>query len=152
MLEHYCGASPYATHGERGGSGAEADSGIADVLLGWSDFYEDGRPRDYYVRQLWNGNRGSIDIDNLNASGLSDLSRMVRMVVGARPRPHRRSKRSPITWVAPTKFGQAIASFAVSYAEQNDEDYAAQKAPSNPAASLAEPLSGQPNGLSVGGV
>lgn len=60
----------------------------ADVLLGCSSFMaEDGRPRDYYVRQLWNG-KGSIDTD---------------------------------------EFDQAIASFAVSYAEQNDEDYAVFK-------------------------
>ena len=68
------------------------------------------------------------------------------MVVGARltPAPAIRL-RSPITG-GTDEFDQTIASFAVSYAEQNDEDYAVFKSSSNPATSLAEPLNGQPNG------
>ena len=109
------------------------------------------RPRDYYVRQLWNG-KGSIDIDNLNASGLSDLSRMCAWSLA-----HAHARTGDSIAIAnymggTDEFDQAIASFAVSYAEQNDEDYAVFKSSSNPATSLAEPLSGQPIGLSVGGV
>ena len=95
----------------------------ADVLLGWSSFMaEDGRPRDYYVRQLWNG-KGSIDIDNLNASGLSDLSRMCAWSLA-----HAHARTGDSIAIAnymggTDEFDQAIASFAVSYAEQNDEDY-----------------------------
>lgn len=48
------------------------------------------------------------------------------------------------------EFDQAIASFAVSYAEQNDEDYAVFKELLKSATSRAEPLSGQPSGLPVG--
>lgn len=123
VLEHYCGASPYATHGERVVQGQKLIQNTADVLLGWSSFMaEDGRPRDYYVRQLWNG-KGSIDIDNLNASGLSDLSRMCAWSLA-----HAHARTGDSIAIAnymggTDEFDQAIASFAVSYAEQNDEDY-----------------------------
>ena len=124
VLEHYCGASPYATHGERVVQGQKLIQNTADVLLGWSSFMaEDGRKRDYYVRQLWNG-KGSIDIDNLNASGLSDLSRMCAWSLA-----HAHARTGDSIAIAnymggTDEFDQSIASFAVSYAEQNDEDYA----------------------------
>ena len=76
VFERFVGRSPYATHGERVVQGQKLIQSTADVLLGWASFVaEDGRPRDYYVRQFWNG-KGSIDIDHLNALGLSDLGRM----------------------------------------------------------------------------
>ena len=109
------------------GQGQKLIQNTADVLLGWSSFMaEDGRPRDYYVRQLWNG-KGSIDIDNLNASGLSDLSRMCAWSLA-----HAHARTGDSIAIAnymggTDEFDQAIASFAVSYAEQNDEDYAVFK-------------------------
>lgn len=127
VLEHYCGASPYATHGERVVQGQKLIQSTADVLLGWSSFRaEDGRPRDYYVRQLWNG-KGSIDIDHLNDLGLSDLSRMCAWCLA-----HAHARTGDSIAIAnylggSDEFDQAIASFAVSYAEQNDEDYAVFK-------------------------
>lgn len=152
VLEHYCGASPYATHGERVVQGQKLIQNTADVLLGWSSFMaEDGRPRDYYVRQLWNG-KGSIDIDNLNASGLSDLSRMCAWSLA-----HAHARTGDSIAIAnymggTDEFDQAIASFAVSYADRMMKTTPSSKSSSNPATSLAEPLSGQPIGLSVGGV
>ena len=91
---------------------------------------EDGRPRDYYVRQLWNG-KGSIDIDNLNASGLSDPSRMCAWsLANAHARTGDSIAIANYMGGKFDEFDQAIASFAVSYAEQNDEDYGRlQKAP-----------------------
>ncbi|MBT1172868.1 DUF2252 domain-containing protein [Bifidobacterium sp. MA2] len=127
VLEHYCGASPYATHGERVVQGQKLIQSTADVLLGWTSFMaEDGKKRDYYVRQLWNG-KGSIDIDNLNATALSDLSRMCAWCLA-----HAHARTGDSIAIAnylggSDDFDKAIASFAVSYAEQNDEDYAVFK-------------------------
>ena len=127
VLEHYCGAPPYATHGERVVQGQKLIQSTADVLLGWTSFLaEDGRKRDYYVRQLWNG-KGSIDIDNLNATALSDLSRMCAWCLA-----HAHARTGDSIAIAnylggSDDFDRAIASFAVSYAEQNDEDYAVFK-------------------------
>lgn len=71
--------------------------------------------------------KGSIDIDNLNASGLSDLSRMCAWSLA-----HAHARTGDSIAIAnymggTDEFDQAIASFAVSYAEQNDEDYAVFK-------------------------
>ena len=123
---HYCGASPYATHGERVVKGQKLIQNTADDAVGLVELYgRDGRPRDYYVRQLWNG-KGSIDIDNLNASGLS-LSHHVRMG-RCDPRPHRRFDCDRQIHSAKSESDCAHAiSFMVSQAEQNDEDYAVFK-------------------------
>lgn len=124
VLEHYCGASPYPTHGERVVQGQKLIQNTADVLLGWSSFMaEDGRKRDYYVRQLWNG-KGSIDIDSLNAADLIDLARMCAWSLA-----HAHARTGDSIAIAnymggTDEFDQALASFSVSYAEQNDEDYA----------------------------
>ena len=65
LLAKYVGHSPYSTHGERVIQGQKLVQSTADILLGWSRFVaNDGLPRDYYVRQLWNG-KGSIDLDTL---------------------------------------------------------------------------------------
>ena len=123
VLERFCGASPYATHGERVVQGQKLIQSTADVMLGWSSFIaEDGRPRDYYVRQLWNG-KGSIDIDHLNDLALSDLGRMCAWCLA-----HAHARTGDSTAIAnylggSDEFDQAIASFAVSYADQTEEDY-----------------------------
>lgn len=73
VLAKYVGHSPYSTHGERVIQGQKLVQSTADILLGWSRFVaNDGLPRDYYVRQLWNG-KGSIDLDTLHADSLSNL-------------------------------------------------------------------------------
>ena len=63
VFERFVGRSPYATHGERVVQGQKLIQSTADVLLGWASFVaEDGRPRDYYVRQFWNGKARSTSI------------------------------------------------------------------------------------------
>lgn len=124
VLERFVGYSPYATHGERVVQGQKLIQSTADVLLGWANFNAgDGERRDYYVRQLWNG-KGSIDIDHLNEFTLSDLSRMCARCLA---HAHARTGDSIAisSYLGRTdEFDRAIASFADSYADQNDEDYA----------------------------
>ena len=123
VLERFCGTSPYATHGERVVQGQKLIQSTADVMLGWSSFIaDDGRPRDYYVRQLWNG-KGSIDIDHLNDLALSDLGRMCAWCLA-----HAHARTGDSTAIAnylggTSEFDEAVASFAVSYADQTEEDY-----------------------------
>ena len=124
VLERFVGHSPYATHGERVVQGQKLIQSTADVLLGWASFTaEDGRQRDYYVRQFWNG-KGSIDIDRLNDLSLSDLGRMCAWCLA-----HAHARTGDSVAIAnymggTDAFEEALASFAVSYADQNDEDYA----------------------------
>lgn len=124
VLERFVGHSPYATHGERVVQGQKLIQSTADVLLGWAKFNEgNAERRDYYVRQLWNG-KGSIDIDHLNEFTLSDLSRMCARCLA---HAHARTGDSIAisSYLGRTdEFDRAITSFADSYADQNDEDYA----------------------------
>lgn len=123
VLEHYCGASPYATHGERVVQGQKLIQSTADVLLGWASFRTgDGTTRDYYVRQLWNG-KGSIDLDDLDYLGLCDLSRLC-----ARCLAHAHARTGDAIAIAAyigasDAFDEALADFAASYADQNEADY-----------------------------
>lgn len=127
VLERFVGRSPYATHGERVVQGQKLIQSTADVLLGWSSFLaEDGKPRDYYVRQFWNG-KGSIDIEHLNDLALNDLGRLcARCLAHAHARTGDRV--AIASYVGDTEeFDEAIASFAAAYADQNDADYAVFK-------------------------
>ena len=74
------------------------------------------------MRQFWNG-KGSIDIDHLNALGLSDLGRMCAWCLA-----HAHARTGDSVAIAnylggTDEFDQAIAAFAQAYAEQNEEDY-----------------------------
>ena len=78
--------------------------------------------RDYYVRQLWDG-KGSIDIDHLNAAGLSDLARMCAWCLA-----HAHARTGDSVAIAnylggTDEFDDAVAAFADSYADQNELDY-----------------------------
>lgn len=123
VLERFVGRSPYPSHGERVVQGQKLIQTTADILLGWTRFTaNDGDPRDYYVRQLWNG-KGSIDIDHLGANALSDLGRMCAWCLA---HAHARSGDSVAiaNYLGGTDtFDVAMMSFADSYADQNEEDY-----------------------------
>ena len=124
VLERFVGRSPYATHGERVVQGQKLIQSSADILLGWSSFTaQDGSARDYYVRQFWNG-KGSIDIDGFNDLALNDMGRLcARCLAHAHARTGDRVAIAAYLGEDPT-FDEALASFAVSYADQNEADYA----------------------------
>ena len=123
VLERFVGRSPYATHGERVVQGQKLIQSTSDVLLGWANFTGvDGLTRDYYVRQLWDG-KGSIDIDHLGATGLSDLGRMCAWCLA---HAHARTGDSMAiaNYLGGTdEFDDAVANFAASYADQNELDF-----------------------------
>ena len=123
VLERFVGHSPYTTHGERVVQGQKLIQSTSDVLLGWANYTgADGQTRDYYVRQLWDG-KGSIDIDHLNATGLSDLARMCAWCLA-----HAHARTGDSVAIAnylggTDEFDDAVATFANTYADQNDIDY-----------------------------
>ena len=61
VLEPFLGKGKYASHGQRVVEGQRLMQSASDILLGWirADGL-DGVPRDYYVRQLWDG-KGSAE-------------------------------------------------------------------------------------------
>ena len=85
----------------------------------------DGKPRDFYVRQLWDS-KGSAEVERMDARALRRLRRDLRLDAGPRPRPLRRPRRDRrLPRATATAFDRAIADFAEAYADQNERDYAA---------------------------
>ena len=124
VLERYCGKSKYSQHGQRVVEGQRAIQSASDMFLGWCRLLdEDGRPKDFYVRQLWDG-KGSIDLTAIDEERLVMLSKICGWTLA---HAHARTgDRFEIAgYLGEEKdFDKAIAKFAVAYADQNEADYA----------------------------
>ena len=125
VLERFVGKSTYASCGERVVAGQHLMQASSDIFLGWvrSDGV-DGVRRDFYVRQLkdW---KGSVDPDRMIPDSTVAYARVCGWTLA---RAHARSgDRIAIAAYLGTSpaFDRAIASFAESYAEQNQRDYEA---------------------------
>ena len=79
------GQEQHANHGQRVVEGQRLTQSASDIFLGWirSDGL-DGVPRDYYIRQLWDG-KGSAIIEAMKPSGLAAYARPLRLDAGTRP-------------------------------------------------------------------
>jgi uncharacterized protein (DUF2252 family) len=125
VLEPYAGACVYENQGERVVQGQWLMQAASDVLLGWLPAVGlvDGRDRDFYVRQLWDGKR-SIDVEILIPQGFVEYGQACGWTLA---RAHARSgDRIAIAAYLGKgdRFDEAIADFSVSYADQNERDYA----------------------------
>ncbi len=126
VLERFVGSAGFDNAGQRVVAGQRLMQSASDIFLGWQQVVSpvDGRPRDYYVRQLrdW---KGSADVDDIDAGRLFMYGRMCAWTLA---KAHARSG-DPIAIAAYVGTGdvldRAIADFAHAYAEQNDLDYAA---------------------------
>jgi len=124
VLSRFVGASKYANDGQRVVAGQRLMQATSDIFLGWQRVAEgvDGRPHDYYVRQLrdW---KFSVDIAAMIPRGM----RMYGAVCGwTLARAHARSgDRIAIASYLGSGdvFDKAIAQFAVAYADQNEKDH-----------------------------
>lgn len=127
VLEKYLGESEFASHGERVVAGQRLMQAATDALLGWESAHGmDGKPRDFYVRQLkdW---KGSLKIEKTTPA---TLSRYGDACGTALSRAHARSgDRVAISaYLGKSQHtADALAEFAVSYADQNERDYARMK-------------------------
>jgi hypothetical protein len=123
VLEEFVGASEYPTHGERVVAGQHLMQAASDIFLGFEQLLgPDGVTRDYYIRQLrdW---KGSFDIEGSVPAG---LSRYAAVCAQALARAHARSgdRIAIASYLGRSgPFDEAIASFAETYAEQNQRDY-----------------------------
>ena len=97
----------------------------SDILLGWYRVKAfDGKVRDFYVRQLWDG-KYSADIDTMDPVLLTSYARLCGWTLA---RAHARSgERIAIAAYLGRRavFDEAVAEFAIRYADQNERDYAA---------------------------
>jgi uncharacterized protein (DUF2252 family) len=125
LLEPFLGKSKYAQHGQRVVEGQRMMQAAADIMLGWERIITiDGEQRDFYIRQLWDA-KGSAEIELMDTSGLEAYGRICGWTLA---RAHARSgDRIAIASYlgGGDAFDRAMASFAETYADQNDRDYRA---------------------------
>lgn len=123
VLEPHVGASPYEHAGRRVVEGQRLMQAASDVCLGWvSARGENGRERDFYVRQLWDG-KGSADVERMSASALAVYASLCGEALA---RAHARSgDRFAIASYlgGGDVFDESMVRFAESYADQNERDF-----------------------------
>jgi len=128
VLERFLGQSTYSHHGERVVAGQRLMQAATDIFLGWQRIKGlDGVSRDYYVRQFQDW-KGSADVDELLVPGATLYARICGATLA---RAHARwgDRIAIASYLGKSDaFDQAIASFSVAYADQNERDYAAFRA------------------------
>ena len=127
VMEAFLGKSRYRNHGQRVVEGQRLMQSASDIMLGWIRSNGiDGVSRDYYIRQLWDG-KGSAIIEAMNPAGMAAYAGLCGWTLA---RAHARSgDAAAIASYLGTsdKFDRAMATFAETYADQNERDYATLK-------------------------
>ncbi len=125
VLEPHAGASAYANSGQRVVEGQRLMQAASDIFLGWLPAVGvDDEPRDFYVRQLWDG-KLSVDIEAMDHEQLRNYARLCGWTLA---RAHARSGDRLAIAGYLGKSGvldEAIADFAAAYAKQNLLDHQA---------------------------
>jgi uncharacterized protein (DUF2252 family) len=127
VLEDHLGASIYDQAGQRVVAGQRLMQTTSDIFLGWqrisAETSADGRPHDYYIRQLadW---KGSAKVDRMDAGALTQYGQLCGWTLA---RAHARSgdRIAIASYLGGSdSFDRAIATFAATYADQNERDHA----------------------------
>ena len=128
VLEPYLGKSKHTNHGQRVVAGQRLMQAASDIFLGWARAEgPDGRPRDFYLRQLWDG-KLSADLTTIEPGVLPIYGQMCSWTLA---RAHARSgDRIAIASYlgAGDAFDRAIVEFALAYADQTTRDFDAARA------------------------
>jgi uncharacterized protein (DUF2252 family) len=126
VLAPFAGASKFANEGQRVVVGQRLMQASSDIFLGWNrvDSGLDGKPHDFYVRQLrdW---KLSFNIGTMIPEGMRLYGELCGWTLA---RAHARSgDRIAIAAYlgSSAEFDQAIVQFAVGYADQNERDHRA---------------------------
>jgi uncharacterized protein (DUF2252 family) len=120
VLEPWAGPSPIVHAGERVVAGQRIMQAVSDALLGWTS----SAGRHYYVRQF-RDMKGGFDIERLSARLLVEYGRLCGAVLA---RAHAQSCEPALIagyLGGSERFDDAMAAFALAYAEQNAADHAA---------------------------
>jgi uncharacterized protein (DUF2252 family) len=125
VLEGHLAPSEYVNHGQRVVVGQHMMQGVSDIFLGWERIkgLQDGRDRDFYVRQLrdW---KMSIAPEALTPAGMAVYGESCAWTLA---RAHARSgDRIAISSYLGTgeQFDRAITAFSERYADQSERDFA----------------------------
>jgi len=123
VLEPFVGTSAYSRHGQRVVEGQRLMQAASDIFLGWDTVKSlDGKPRDYYIRQLWDG-KLSGDLTRMTDSGFAAYGRSCGWSLA---RAHARSgDRGAIAAYLGSgrSFDKALVRFASAYSDQNELDH-----------------------------
>jgi uncharacterized protein (DUF2252 family) len=127
VLEPYAGKSAYTHHGQRVVNGQRLMQPSSDVFLGWVSGATQDR-KQFYVRQLRDA-KIKPNVESFDAEMLSLYAKICGRVLA---RAHAKGgDQAPISGYlgsASDQFDEAMADFAVAYADQAERDYAALKA------------------------
>jgi uncharacterized protein (DUF2252 family) len=128
VLEPFAGASRFHQHGHRVVAGQRLTQAAGDVLLGWlTADGVDGKRRDFYVRQLWDG-KGSADIEAMSAPTMAGYAGLCGWTL-ARGHARTGDRGAIAAYLGKGDgFDRAIVEFAAAYADQNEADYRVLKA------------------------
>jgi uncharacterized protein (DUF2252 family) len=123
VLEPFAGASKFRNHGHRVVAGQRLTQAASDVLLGWLTVEGiDGKKRDFYVRQLWDG-KGSAEIETMSAPTMATYAGLCGWSL-ARAHARTGDRAAIAAYLGHSdKFDHAIAEFSEAYADQNEADY-----------------------------
>lgn len=126
VLEPFLGRQEFDNQGQRVVEGQRLTQAARDVLLGWTRAPDiDGDvERDYYVRQLWDG-KVSANVEAMDAKAMTLYAE-----VCGRTLAHAHARAGDAVALAgylgrKDVFDRALASFAETYADQNERDYVA---------------------------
>jgi len=120
VIEPYVGASIYKHHGERVVIGQRLMQSASDIFLGWTQ----GPKRDFYIRQLRDA-KVSPDVSIMKPLNLRNYGKLCGHTLA---RAHARSGDALLLGAYLGKgdaFPDAMTSFAIDYADQNDRDHQA---------------------------
>jgi uncharacterized protein (DUF2252 family) len=126
VIAPFAGGVRYRHEGRRVVEGQRLMQAASDILLGWisGKGVIDGKPRDFYVRQLWDG-KGSAEVETMDSEGLRLYATLCGETLA---RGHARSgDRIAIASYlgGGDGFDRAMWDFAHAYADQNERDYEA---------------------------
>jgi len=122
VLEAYLGEKVYANPAQRVVVGQRLMQAASDIFLGWHQGSLSGIP--YYWRQL-KDMKGSVEVAELDESGLATYLGVCSVCLA---RAHARTSDAAKIYGYLGKndsFDEAIADFAVAYADQTERDYQA---------------------------
>ena len=125
VLERFLKKSTYANRGQRVVVGQHLMQAATDIFLGWWRVTGiDGRPRDYYTRQLHDW-KGGVEPETFRVPGATLYAELCGSTLA---RAHARwgDRIAIATYLGKGDgFDRALATFAAVYADQNERDYEA---------------------------
>ena len=123
VLERFLGKSTYAKHGQRVVEGQRLTQAASDIMLGWISVSGlDGVSREFYIRQLWDG-KGSALVELMEPKTMRVYAEICGHTLA---KAHARSGDAIAIGSylgGGDSFDRAMASFAETYADQNERDY-----------------------------